>query len=271
MGISRRKLLKGLGIAGLGTIVYPVAGRLPGISTKAQAGTDGESQGEKILKQWVRVVDLKKCDGCEGRESGPVCTNACIGTYSPLEGQEWIKVSKVEGEGGSSYWMPFPCMHCENAPCVKVCPVGATYHNENGVVLVDHRRCIGCRLCIAACPYQRRYFNWKEKEVPPKSAMAEYSPEFPVPAVKGTVTKCVYCSYFTKTGILNMCIASCPNGAMYNGDKERDIMTNGRELLSLNKTLADNNAFRYKEELGTEPRVYYLPGHGQDVGREPRE
>lgn len=265
MPTSRREFLRGLGIAGLGLAVSPLLARLGGPEPKALAA----SEKKKITRQWVRVVDLKKCDGCEWRKTGPACTEVCRSTYHPLEGQEWIKVSKVEGEGGSSYWMPFPCMHCENAPCVNVCPVGASYHNENGLVLIDHRKCIGCRLCMAACPYQRRYFNWKEAE-PPKNVFAEYSPEYPVPPIKGTVAKCVFCAHFLEIGMPTMCTGACPRGALYFGDKERDVITNGREMLSLSKTLAENNAFRYKEELGTEPRVYYLPGYGQESGREAR-
>lgn len=263
MGISRRDFLKGLGVAGLGSVLYPLVETIPGLRKAALGST--EKQGSAY--QWVRVIDLKKCDGCEGSEAGPVCTNTCRGTYFALEGQEWIKVARVEGAGGGSYWMPFPCMHCENAPCVKVCPVGASYHNENGVVLIDHRRCVGCRLCMAACPYQRRYFNWKQPPVPPQAALAVYSPAYPVPPVKGTVTKCVFCAHYTEAGNLPMCIAACPNGAMYFGDKVRDIITNGREILPLSKTLVENGAYRYKEELGTRPRVYYLPGHGEAAGR----
>ncbi|MHB1126100.1 MAG: 4Fe-4S dicluster domain-containing protein [Bacillota bacterium] len=267
MNITRREMLKMLGMAGLGTTLFTIINNLP-VAAKAMIKTDNVSDKKKLTKQWVRVIDLKKCNGCEDIATGPVCTNACRSTYYYPDDQEWIKVAKVKGVGGNSYWMPFPCMHCENAPCVKVCPVGASYHNEHGVVLVDQRRCIGCRLCMAACPYQRRYFNWELNDVPPKAALAVYSPEYPVPPIKGTASKCVFCAHFTNAGMLNMCIAGCPHGAMYIGDKETDVMANAREVLVLSKTLAENNAFRYKDELGTEPRVYYLPGYGQEAGRQ---
>lgn len=272
MSISRRKLLKGLGIVGLGSSMFPLFSSLSGINKEALADSHNSGAvGNNVLpKQWVRIIDLKKCDGCEGLRTGPQCCAADRSTYHSQKGKEWITVNKVTKKDGSSYWMPLPCMHCENAACVRVCPVGATYHDDNGTVLVDHRKCIGCRMCMSACPYQRRYFNWEETEITPKEAFSQYSPEFPVPRPKGTVEKCVLCASFTKDGKLPACIAGCPRGAMYFGDLERDVASNGNEVVALKKMLTENNAYRYKEELGTSPRVYYLPGHGQEQGREPR-
>lgn len=261
-------MLKGLGVAGLSTSILPALGKLPGLDTKAQAkGT--KTPTTKVTAQWVRIIDLKKCDGCEGLGLEPQCVAAHRGVYHTREGEEWIDVKKTSGAGDSSYWMPFPCMHCENAPCVNVCPVGATYHNENGTVLVDNRRCLGCRMCMAACPYERRFFYWDNREEYPSDDFSEYSPEFPLPPVRGTVNKCVLCAKFTREGQLPVCIASCPRGAMYFGDLERDIATNGREKLPLKKFLAENNAYAYKDNLGTKPRVYYLPGYGQEQRRRP--
>ncbi len=163
--------------------------------------------------------------------------------------------------------MPTPCYHCENAPCINVCPVGASYHNQDGVVLIDHRRCIGCRMCIAACPYHRRFFNWGTPQYPPSTTFAEYTPDNPIPAKKGTAIKCVFCSHFLLMGKLPYCSSGCPMHAIYVGDLNEDLATNGTEIVQLTQFMADNDAFRYKEELGTQPRVYYLPGHGQMSGR----
>jgi len=271
MNISRRSLLRGIGLIGLSTTVLPVIDKISGLDSKAVAGGTKNSGKEKLTKQWVRIIDLKKCDGCEGLGMEPQCMAADRSVYHRLEGEEWIDVKKVHGEGDSTYWMPIPCMHCENAPCVKVCPVGATYHSETGTVLVDNRKCIGCRFCLAACPYDRRFFYWEKRDASPKDAFAEYSPEFPLPPRMGTANKCVLCESFTKDGKLPACIGGCPRGAMYFGDLETDVATNGQEVVPLKKMLAEHNAYRYKEELGTKPRVYYLPGHGQEQGREPRE
>jgi len=266
---SRRKFLKGLGLAGLSTTFLPVLDTLPGLGAQARASS-GESP--KIARQWVRIIDLKKCDGCEGLGLEPQCRAAHRQVYRTQEGEEWIDVQKIEGGvGGSSYWMPIPCMHCENAPCVKVCPVGATYRNENGTVLVDNRKCLGCRMCMAACPYDRRFFYWDNREPLPGEDLSKYSPEFPLPPIRGTVNKCVLCEKFTREDSLPVCVASCPRGAMYFGDLESDVATNGVEKVSISKLLAENSAYRYKEELGTRPRVYYLPGYGQEQGRDPRD
>lgn len=270
MSISRRKLLKGLGIAGLSATVLPVLDKVIDIDTKALASGTESTEKKKIAKQWVRIVDLKKCNGCEDLDE-PQCMAAHRAVYHTRKGEEWIDVKKTKGQGNSSYWMPLPCMHCENAPCTNVCPVGATYHNEHGTVLVDNNKCIGCRMCMAACPYDRRFFYWDSREEHASDTFSEYSPEFPLPPIKGTVNKCVLCEKFTEQGSLPMCIASCPKHAMYFGDLESDVATNGIEVVALNKMLVENNAYGYKDSLGTKPRVYYLPGYGQEQGREPRE
>jgi len=162
---------------------------------------------------------------------------------------------------------PIPCMQCENAPCVQVCPVGATYHDASGVVLVDHNRCIGCRLCMAACPYDARVFNWVQPPTPPEAALVTYSPQFPVPHRKGTVSKCMLCAHRTANGELPACAAGCPMKAIYLGDLTTDVATNGDEVVKLSTFLSENHAYRYRGELRTRPRVYYIPGHGEAFGR----
>lgn len=215
------------------------------------------------------VIDLKRCDGCTGLGVPPQCTQACIAGHFGPKGQKWIEVFEVEASGGGTYFLPTPCYQCENAPCVNVCPVAATYHDKDGVVLIDHHRCIGCRMCMAACPYHRRFFNWGTPELPPEAAFAEYSPLYPVPAVKGTVIKCMFCAHFLRDGKLPYCVNGCPRKVLYMGDLNEDIASNGVELVQLSKFLDENDAYRHKEDLGTQPRVWYLPGHGQEFGRKP--
>ncbi|MEE8414229.1 MAG: 4Fe-4S dicluster domain-containing protein [Dehalococcoidales bacterium] len=169
--------------------------------------------------------------------------------------------------GGGSYFLPAPCMHCENAPCVNVCPVGATYHTKEGLVLIDQRRCIGCRMCMAACPYQRRFFNWGTPELPPEAASIEYSPEHQIPAIRGTVMKCDFCPDMLEKGKPPACVSGCPMRAIYMGDLTENIASDGQKVVQLSRFLDENNAYRYKEDLGTQPRVWYLPGHGETFGR----
>jgi molybdopterin-containing oxidoreductase family iron-sulfur binding subunit len=152
---------------------------------------------------------------------------------------------------------------------VNVCPVGATFATPEGIVLIDQKRCIGCRLCMAACPYQRRFFNWGEPVIPPEAIASEYNVESQIPAKRGTVMKCDFCGERARQGNLPYCIGACPHKAIYFGDEEEDIATNGEEVVKLSRFLSDNNAYRLKEDLGTKPSVYYIPGHGEAVGRHP--
>ena len=229
-----------------------------------------EALTKKKVRGWCMVIDLKKCEGCVTIDSAPVCTQACISGHFVPKGQEWIEVFQRKLPGGGTYFMPALCNQCENAPCVNVCPVGATYHDKDGIVLIDHRRCIGCRYCMVACPYQRRFFNWSTPKLPPEAALTEYSPEYPVPAVKGTVIKCMFCGHLMRDGKLPDCVVGCPMKALYMGDLNENIATNGVEVVELSRFLNENNAYRYKEELGTKPRVWYLPGYGQLFDRKPR-
>ena len=215
------------------------------------------------------VIDLKKCDGCIGLGISPQCTQACIAAHFVPKGQQWIEIFEVELPGGGTHFMPTPCFQCEFAPCVNVCPVAATYYTKEGIVLIDQRRCIGCRMCMAACPYQRRFFNWGTPELPPEASFVEYSPEHQIPAIKGTVMKCDFCPDMMRRGNLPMCVTACPRGVLYMGDLEEDVASNGVEVVKLSKFLDENNAYRHKEDLGTQPRVWYLPGHGQEFGRKP--
>lgn len=271
-GLTRREFItRSAGVAGLLAVLSsPLISVLSRAKARASASeatssSKAESAKEKV-RAWCMVIDLKKCEGCVTIGSPPLCTQACIAGHFVPKGQQWIEVYQVELPGGS-YFMPTPCFQCENAPCVNVCPVAATYHNEDGIVLIDHNRCIGCRFCMAACPYQRRFFNWGVPELPPEAALAKYSPEYPVPAVIGTVIKCMFCAHLLRDGKLPYCVVGCPMKALYMGDLNENIASNGAEVVELSKFLGENNAYRYKEYLGTQPRVWYLPGHGQSFGR----
>ena len=238
-----------------------------GTSKSTPASLAKETIAKEKVRAWSMVIDLRRCDGCVGLGTPPQCTQACILGHFVPKGMEWIQVYKAELPSGGSYFLPTPCYHCENAPCVNVCPVGATYHNRDGLVLIDQRRCIGCRFCMAACPYHRRFFNWGTPELPPEAAFAEYSPESQVPAIKGTVMKCDFCPDMMRDGRLPNCVAACPRKVLYMADLNEDIASNGVEIVKLSKFLGENNAYRHKEDLGTQPRVWYIPGHGQLVGR----
>jgi len=215
------------------------------------------AEPRRPARQWAMVIDMRRCDGCKD------CTTACQDEHELPKTFEWIKVFEVKDDHGQTYFMPRPCMQCENAPCLRVCPVAATYKDGEGVVLVDQERCIGCRMCMAACPYGARYFNYADPPAP-SNPFAHPTPEYPVPQLKGTVGKCMFCVHNTADGKLPACVNACGMGALYIGDLVDDVATNSQgETVRLSTFLKENDAFRYKEELGTGPRVYYIAGHGQ--------
>ncbi|MBI2304746.1 MAG: 4Fe-4S dicluster domain-containing protein [Chloroflexi bacterium] len=265
--VSRRQVLKLVGAAGAAAVVAPLI--LRSLSTEGTAQADSEVSSPGRLRRWAMAIDLRRCDGCQGTNEPPQCTRACIeGHYAP-EPIEWIQVFEQELPGGGSQFVPTPCQQCQNPPCVNVCPVGATWSTPEGVVLIDGDRCIGCRMCMAACPYDRRFFTWTKPPQPPEAAFAEYHSERNVPLRQGVTTKCVFCPDLARAGKLPYCVQGCPTNAIYYGDLEEDIATNGEEVVKLSFFLSENSAYRLKEHLGTKPRVYYIPGHGQAAGRNP--
>ena len=166
-----------------------------------------------------------------------------------------------DSERTAPYYMPKHCQHCDNPPCVKVCPVDATFKRSDGIVLIDNERCIGCRFCIAACPYSARSFNWFEPRDAEKYKDIAYDIEKNVPQKKGTVTKCTFSADCLREGKLPYCVSACPNGVYYFGNVYEDAVTNGTsgETVSLSELLTKNSAYRLMEDLGTAPSVYYLP------------
>jgi molybdopterin-containing oxidoreductase family iron-sulfur binding subunit len=265
--VSRRRLLQLMGAAAVAAVAAPLAGRVAG-GGGVSAATEGPTEGRR-LRRWAMVIDLRRCDGCQSIGKPPQCTAACIqGHYVP-EPMEWIEVYEHGMPGGGTQFFPTPCMQCQNPPCVNVCPVGATWSTPEGVVLIDQRRCIGCRMCMAACPYERRFFTWGKPPQPPEALFVDYSVEHQVPLPRGVVAKCDFCPEMAREGRLPFCVQGCPNDAIYYGDLEEDLATNGEEVVQLSRFLDDNSTYRYKEDLGTEPRVFYIPGYGQDVGRTP--
>jgi molybdopterin-containing oxidoreductase family iron-sulfur binding subunit len=210
-------------------------------------------------RKFVMVVDLAKC------KNALKCQTSCNKNHYITGDNAWLKVYKMqESQDTAPYWMPTMCQHCDKPACVTVCPVDATFKREDGLVLIDNDRCIGCRFCMAACPYSTRVFNWGDpgQEVTLNLDMTGYepTPEYAgKPSLKGTVDKCDFCPHMVKQGELPHCVTACPNGVFYFGDKYEDTVTNGEETVRLSKLLEDKAGYRLMESLGTEPSVYYLP------------
>lgn len=205
-------------------------------------------------KKFVMVVDLANCKNARS------CITACQKWHYRPKEQEWLTVKLLkDSDKGAPYWFPKQCFHCDNPPCVKVCPVDATFKRQDGLVLIDNDRCIGCKFCMAACPYSTRVFNWDEPELPMDIRDLAYSPETGIPAKVGTVEKCDFCPDRAREGLLPPCVEACPNGVFYFGDENEDTVSNGLDTVSFTKLITDRAGYRYMEELGTKPRVYYLP------------
>ena len=205
-------------------------------------------------KKFVMVIDLSRCKNLKK------CQSACNHAHHVQEGQNWIKIYPMQdAEMTAPYWQPTTCMHCDEPPCVKVCPVDATFKRQDGIVLIDSDRCIGCRFCMAACPYSTRVFNWGKPDLPEDVANQDYNAETSTPPKKGTVSKCDFCPDMTRMGMLPHCVSACPNGVYFFGDMYEDSVTNGSETFRFSDLVKDKAGYRLLEDLGTKPSVYYLP------------
>lgn len=209
-----------------------------------------------VGKKFAMVIDLAKC------KNARKCMHSCQAAHQLKPEQHHINVLEMKDEvNGATYFMPKPCMHCDEPQCVSVCPVGATFKRQDGLVLIDNERCIGCRFCIAACPYSARTFNWTDPKDAEKYEDVPYDVELNVPQKLGTVTKCAFSADRLREDKLPYCVSSCPNGVYYFGDSNEDFVTNGttKETVRLSKLLKDNSAYTLLAELGTKPNVFYLP------------
>jgi Fe-S-cluster-containing dehydrogenase component len=207
-------------------------------------------------KRWVMIIDLSKC------RNARKCVAACQGAHHLRPYEYHINtLAMKESEETPEYYMPKTCQHCDNPPCVSVCPVDATFKRQDGIVLIDNERCIGCRFCMAACPYSARMFHWQDPKDSEADKGKEYNIELNVPQKKGTISKCLFSADRLRDGLLPYCVSACPNGVFYFGDENENAVTNGttKETVILSELLEKNGGYRLMPELGTKPRVYYLP------------
>ncbi|MDQ1769802.1 4Fe-4S dicluster domain-containing protein [Labilibaculum sp. A4] len=225
-----------------------VTGPLTELQKRGREGIAGKS--------FVMVIDLSKC------RNARKCMAACQNHHQLRPDQHHINVLQMQdAEHTAPYFMPKPCQHCDNPPCTKVCPVDATFKRQDGIVLIDNERCIGCRFCIAACPYSARIFQWTEPKDAEKYKNLTYNIEANVPQKKGTVSKCLFSADRLRENKLPSCVSSCPNGVYYFGDQNEDAVTNGttHETVRFSQLIKENAGYTLMPELGTKPRVYYLP------------
>lgn len=266
---ERRGVLQKLGAALLGAL-------LPTRRAKGQAPPPVTGNrpltADGHVPKWGMAIDLDLCTACGG------CVVACASENNlpiPVDtsdgagtGISWMElVAQREGaDGVISETAPMPCMHCEDPPCTKVCPVGATYADEEGLVIQVWDRCIGCRYCTAACPYSRRYYNWSKPEFP-DDLRNLLNPDVAT-RPEGVVEKCTFCVHrlrktketviregrtLTDDDVVRLpaCAQSCPAHAITFGD-----LADPESRVA--RAAASPRASRLLEHLGTKPKVYYL-------------
>jgi Fe-S-cluster-containing dehydrogenase component len=212
-------------------------------------------------------LDLSRCIGCRR------CVYGCVTENNQSRDPQihWIKVLRLSKERGVDmehteqyynpatvpeegfFYMPVQCQQCENPPCTKVCPVQATWKEIDGIVVVDYNWCIGCRYCMAACPYGARHFNWKKPGLPAGDMNPEthYLGNRPRPV--GVVEKCIFCMQRTRetNGEYPACLEVCPVGARKFGN----LLDPTSEMRNV---IENKRVFILKEDLNTQPKFYYF-------------
>ncbi len=267
--LNRREFVKLAAVAGGGALWSPKF-RVVGDIIERITGFN-PTKPEEALEvipgvKFGMVIDLGKCIGCRRCMYACKRENNVPDTISPpyimvFETQSKTGVSgyyqppKMPGKGATlmytklrkdKWYMPVQCNHCDDAPCVKVCPTGASYKASDGIVMINYKKCIGCRYCMSACPYQARRFNWWEPEIPPEHR----NPLVPM-REEGVVEKCTFCVHRTRKGRHTRCVEVCPNKARTFGnlnDPDSEV----------SRLIASERNFRLKEELNTNPRIWYL-------------
>jgi dimethyl sulfoxide reductase iron-sulfur subunit len=198
--------------------------------------------------RYAMAIDLKKCVGCNS------CTMACRMENGTPPGVLFNHVEKYEiGKypAARMKFLPLLCMHCAEPACLDVCPTGATYKREDGLVLVDHEKCMGCRYCVLACPYEARHSLRKIENYFGPGTVTPWEVVKHQDLDKGTAVKCTFCVKRLDKGRQPACVETCPATARYFGD-----LDDPESEVSL--IIARQGGSVLKEELGTKPSVYYL-------------
>lgn len=234
MDNTKRRFLNRLGTLTAGAAIIPVAGAGTLSANSIIRNNNQPDRKGMVGKRYAMVVDLRKCVGCQA------CTVGCsIENQAPIgQFRTTVKQYEVTLDNGDtdiqnvkSFMLPRLCNHCDNPPCVKVCPVQATFQREDGIVMVDNERCVACAYCVQACPYDARFIN--EETL--------------------TADKCTFCAHRLEKGLLPACVETCVGGARVIGD----LNDPSSEIVRL---MAENQADIkvLKPEEKTQPHVFYI-------------
>lgn len=271
--LDRRQLLKLASLAGAGALLprNASASALGALLEKLVEGLGPGTIGKGIEKpepdprvNFGMVIDLGRCIGCRRCSYACKRENNIPDTINPpyimvfetlYKPGQIIDPDKIHlHHSGLTYdrlykdrmYLPVQCNHCKIPPCTKVCPTKATYKDKDGIVMVDYNKCIGCRYCMSACPYNARRFNWWDPEVPADRV----NPLVPI-RQHGVVEKCTFCVHRTRRGKTTACVNACPNRVRTFGNLN-DPDNPVSELIKSERN------FRLKEGLNTGPQIWYL-------------
>lgn len=262
MPVSRRDFLKISGLALAGFVVgKPAMDSLIHSQVAAKSASAASSAAQSVdpssKKRLAMALDVRACtakDGCR------TCIDLCNYIHNipdfgePKDQVKWLWTTSYQDAFGeapldkdlASRPILVTCNECDNPPCVRVCPTQATFKRNDGVVVIDEHRCIGCRYCMAACPYGSRSFNWRD----PRPFIKKINPSYPT-RERGVVEKCDFCMERLAIGQEPACVEVCPQQALIFGDMDDPNS-------AIQKTLRSRFSIVRKPELGTKPQMYYL-------------
>jgi molybdopterin-containing oxidoreductase family iron-sulfur binding subunit len=256
MEMERRTLLKIAGLILAGFTIKPAIDVLSKVDLPEPLPTPGPFAN----KRWAMAVDLKKCWSLEGCKD---CIDACHRIHNvpdfghPKEEIKWIFQAPFQTvfpehehefmeEGAPEKPVMLLCNQCDSPPCIRYCPTKATWRREDGIVMMDFHRCIGCRYCMAGCPYGSRSFNWRD----PRPFIKKPNLEFPT-RTRGVVEKCNFCEERLAQGLLPACVEACKEKGLIFGNL-KDPQS------EIRKALQNRYILQRQPELGTKPKVYYI-------------
>ncbi len=267
--LTRREFITAMAVLGGSAAVAVALSEIPALEELIQqelalelpevAREASHHRGDSQFK-WGMLIDLRKCIGCQ------YCVKACQAVNDVPDDMRWNVYLPEITETGATFHMTRPCLHCQDAPCVSVCPVAATFVRDDGIVIMDYDRCIGCRYCQVACPYGARSFNWEQR-----TESSGYQPEWGNAEIerrpRGVAEKCTFCVHRIDRGLAQglmpgvdrpatpACVNICPVEARVFGNLNDPDS-------KISRLIKELPTFRLRENLGTEPNVYYVPPEG---------
>lgn len=274
--MNRRDFLKSIGVAGIFVAFNQAISGYKKVGSNFLKKVVGTTYKPPVQgASFAMAIDVGACIGCRRCEYGCILENNIPEAPSNMH---WIDlfemtnetpvtsvenmppvngvIDYVDSPKEDHWYLSFNCFHCDNPPCTPVCPTGATYKDEDGLVLINYDICIGCRYCMTACPYNARRFNWWQPEHSPSrispidGSVVPLNEEVPL-RVRGVTEKCTFCVHRVRDGLQPRCVEVCPTRARHFGD-----LNDPNSEVSL--IVKNERTIRIRENLGTQPHLFYF-------------